>query len=507
MKRLLLTLLLIAATLTPGIRPLTGVAQAETTGPGGTPQLAAQLEAMPYTAAAPLAIQTYTAIVLEGIDAFPDAPSPEQVAESNLRKQLLVLRLMMDLNAFAYEPRAFNSYRDAVDTAYENMGTYQDLYVTQQIDGAPIDPDEQAARLVTMQEALAPFRLEGSRAELSAFFSQPASQTLAVDDKERPRLWQIAGVVPSDDLDSVANAALLAQAVLKKLASEGLTVDTILDPEQEARFHDARKAMRAIVDLVALYPSLSQATSDVQKPLTTLVSDYGTVNDDFVAYHAAQASGQDADALSAEVEQAYATARSDAGALLDGGHLDAYASRLEAVQASHSVAVAPAAEPAVMAASAPAQDRAAQAAGPASISSLQFASHVSNKGEPAGSRIEFSRDNDGVWVTFDYANLPAGSKLTRIVRFNGDDYNWDGNQFGHLDCCQAGGSGTYAFRVKRLDGNDGWLPGGAYDVRLYMNGSEVAHGGFGVNGARGSGKDEIPGGNNHSNSHGRHAKN
>jgi hypothetical protein len=205
------------------------------------------------------------------------------------------------------------------------------------------------------------------------------------------------------------------------------------------------------------------------------------------------------------VEQAYATARSDAAALVDGGYLDAYASRLATVQAAHAVTTV--AVPARMSANAPAADRAAQTGGPASINSPRFASHVSKNGEPTDPRIEFSRDNDGVWATFDYANLPAGSKLTRIVRFNGDDYNWDNGQYGHLDCCQAGGSGSFAFRVLRLDGNGGWLPGGAYDVRLFLNGGEVAHGGFGVNGARGSGKDEIPGGNNHSNSHGRHAKN
>jgi hypothetical protein len=133
------------------------------------------------------------------------------------------------------------------------------------------------------------------------------------------------------------------------------------------------------------------------------------------------------------------------------------------------------------------------------VSSIRFTSHATNGGEPAGARIDFPRDNNGVWVTVDYENLPAGSTLTRIVRFNGDDYNWDSSKYGHLDCCQAGGSGHFAFRVLGLDGSSGWLPGGAYDVRLYINGSEVAHGGFGVDGAHGSGPDEVPGGHNRSN--------
>jgi hypothetical protein len=501
-NRPLLALILIVATLTPGFRPLTGVALAQTPGPGGTPQLAAQLETIPYAEAAPAAIHTYAAIVLDGVDAFPDAPSPEQVKDSDLRKQLRALRLMMDLSAFAYEPLSFEAYRSAVDSAYETMGTYQDLFVTSQLAGAPIDPEQQAARLATMQAALAPFRLDSFRDELTAFFSQPSSPLAELDEKDRPRLWKVAGVPATDDLDAVGNAALLGQAVLRSLVTEGLTVDDILDPAQEARFHDVRKAMRAILDLATLYPSLSQATGDVQTPLDDLVDDYGDVNDLIVAYHAAQDSGLDIDARAASVQEAYAPARSAAIELVNGGQLQAFVSRLEAVQTAHTVTIAgaPAAELAVMPSSAPARERRTEAGGPMSISLLKFASQVTNKGEPAGSRIEFPRDNDGVWVSLDYANVPAGSKLTRVVRFNGDDYNWDGNQFGHLDCCQDGGSGRFAFRVKRLDGDDGWLPGGAYDVRLYMNGSEVAHGGFGVNGARGSGKDEVPGGNNKSNS-------
>jgi hypothetical protein len=176
--------------------------------------------------------------------------------------------------------------------------------------------------------------------------------------------------------------------------------------------------------------------------------------------------------------------------LADRGQLATYVAKLAARQASHR------ATPGIVPAVVPAQAPPVQAGAPATISALQFASHVTDKSEPIDPRIDFPQDNHGVWVTFDYANLPAGSRLTRIVRFDGDDFNWDGDQYGHLECCPSGGSGRFAFRVERLDGETGWLPGGAYDVRVYLNGSEVAHGGFGIKGARGSGT-EIPGGHNH----------
>ena len=496
MKRSLLALILIIATLTPGIRAFSGVARAETTGPGGTPQLAAQLETMPYAEAASSAIQTYAVIVLAGVDAFPDAPGPDQVKDSDLRKQLRALRLMMDVNAFAYEPRSFEAYRGAVDSAYETMGTYQDLYVTSQLAGAPIHPEQQAARLATMQTALAPFRLPSFRDELTAFFSRPAARPLELDAKDRPRPWKIAGVPATDDLDAVGNAALLVQAVLRSLMTEGLTVDDILDPPQEARFHDVRKAMRSMMDLTNLHPSLSAAVNDVQDPLDDVVDDYGDVNDLIVAYRAAQDGGQDVDARAAAVQQAYAAARSAATELINGGRLEAFISRLATVQAAHRATPAPVT--AGMPPGPPSQGRPAQVAGHIRIATLQFAARVTDSLEPHGPRIEFPRDNDGVWVTFDYTNLSTGSRLTRIVRFNGDDFNWDSDQYGHLECCPSGGSGRFAFRVKRLDGDAGWLPGGAYDVRVYLDGDEVAHGGFGIEGTRGSGR-EIPGGRNGSN--------
>ena len=65
-----------------------------------------------------------------------------------------------------------------------------------------------------------------------------------------------------------------------------------------------------------------------------------------------------------------------------------------------------------------------------------------------------------------------------LVRANGEDY-----KFGKLNCCDSR-NGRFAFPfTKRGDGGD--LPGAAYDVRIYANGAEIAHGGFGVNGRGG----------------------
>jgi hypothetical protein len=132
-----------------------------------------------------------------------------------------------------------------------------------------------------------------------------------------------------------------------------------------------------------------------------------------------------------------------------------------------------------------------QADAAASIGSLTFSTDMNDKFEPTGQvGIEFDGDNNGIAVTFPYSDLPSGSGLSRIVRLNGEDYNWDSDVHGHLSCCGSGGSGRYGFWiVKRGDGDRGDLAGGSWDVRVYLNGTEVQHGGFGIKGTGGGDSD------------------
>lgn len=134
----------------------------------------------------------------------------------------------------------------------------------------------------------------------------------------------------------------------------------------------------------------------------------------------------------------------------------------------------------------------------APIGPLTFSSAMNDRFEPIDPRIEFPSDNNGVFVTFSYQNLPPGSHLSRVVRFNGEDYNYDSQRYGVLQCCPQGGSGRYGFEVVRLNGRSGRLPGGAYSVRIYLNGVEVQSGGFGIRGDDDA-DNAVPGGNNNDN--------
>jgi hypothetical protein len=126
----------------------------------------------------------------------------------------------------------------------------------------------------------------------------------------------------------------------------------------------------------------------------------------------------------------------------------------------------------------------ASAAG--SIGPLTFSTDATDKWQPSGRvAINFSDDNNGVFVTFDFFNMTPGSRLSRIVRLNGEDFNWDGTEFGSLNCCRDGGSGRYGFRILKTNARRGELPGGAYEVRLYLDGADVGGGGFGIRGTSG----------------------
>jgi len=129
----------------------------------------------------------------------------------------------------------------------------------------------------------------------------------------------------------------------------------------------------------------------------------------------------------------------------------------------------------------------------AQFSNLRFSTEMTGDFRPAGQTgIEFSSDNNGIFVTFRYTGLEPGTVLSRVVRVNGGEYNYDKDPFQLLTCCPKGGDGAYGFRIVKIDGSTGELPGGAYDVLIFANGGDqpVLHGGFGIRGT--SGTDTSP---------------
>jgi hypothetical protein len=301
-----------------------------------TPKVDDFLETRNYTHAATREILYQWRYAGTEIEAFPAIPTAKEMKDTEMRKRVLDLRLMMDFNTFAYKPNDLLKYRDMLDLVYENVGAYKSLFDTQQIDGFPVDQAEKDKRWNNMINAVGPFRQADVRSKFEKAIDKYESNIYMHDYDDWPRIWQIAGFPPDDSLDSLGNAARLSQAILLNLRAQGLTIGDPLDPEQEAHFHDIRKAMRSVVTLIDMFPSSNAAVAGVRGPIDDVVDAYGKANDQFVAYHEAQYFGRPLEPRVAGVQKAFNKAQDLANEFAWGGQMDAYVAVLSQVQSSHT---------------------------------------------------------------------------------------------------------------------------------------------------------------------------
>jgi hypothetical protein len=334
MQAMFLPRLVLAIALLAALGPLTaGLAWADDE--DNTPQVDDFLETRRYTDAATRQVLGQFSYVVGEVDRYPALPTPEYADQSELRKRLLNLRLMMDFNAFAYERGSVDRWRDLVDEAYEAVGQYKDLYEVNERLGLPIDNAERDRRFNDMLNAVAPFRQADIREKFQKAYDRDEKQPVALDAADQPRLWRLAGSGPTDNLDSAGNAARLGQDVLRSLQASGLLVDDIADPAQEARFHDVRKALRSVLILSDMFPSLAEAVGEAREPLADLVKAYGKVNEQIVAYNLARSSGQDLEPRAAALRKEFAKAQDRAREFAASGELEAYVDALAAARAAH----------------------------------------------------------------------------------------------------------------------------------------------------------------------------
>jgi hypothetical protein len=133
---------------------------------------------------------------------------------------------------------------------------------------------------------------------------------------------------------------------------------------------------------------------------------------------------------------------------------------------------------------------AAPASAPAATwaNGLDFSTSVDSNARAENPRTEFGGGTDTVWVSFEFRDHDPSAEFSYVAQANGEDY-----KFGKLDCCNAS-QGRFAFPITKRNGG-GELPGAAYSVRVYVNGAEIAQGGFGVNGRGGLDNDGEEQGN------------
>jgi hypothetical protein len=270
---------------------------------------------------------------LGALDATPADATPQQVRDSGYRRRLLELRLLMDLNAYAYDRDRLRPYRDIVDRAYEQVGVYQDITDIEKELAITVSPQVTAQCLSEMQEALGPLRDGNVRSEMRRFLSASLAATRTKGGA--PRLWDITGSAATDRLAAVGNAAEFQSGIIRHLQSIDLGVSDIFDPAQAAYFHMVRKDMRDVVVLSAMFPPIKDNTRDAVAPLNELVGDYGDTLEAFTAYEFALDNGMDTEKVAAELRREFERAMAMKGQLWDNHGLDTMAIALNGVRDAH----------------------------------------------------------------------------------------------------------------------------------------------------------------------------
>jgi hypothetical protein len=267
------------------------------------------------------------------MEAFPADGTPRQVKDAGFRRRLLELRLLMDLNAYAYDRDQLQSYRDTVDRAYESVGVFQDVTDIEKELGITVNPDVVAQRRAEMYDALGPLRDGSVRARMRRFLGSPLGAPRTKGGA--PRLWDITGIAANNRLDAVGNAAAFQSGIIRHLQSVDLGVSDIFDPSQAAYFHMIRKDMRDVVLLSAMYPAISGPTRDAVAPLTELVGDYGDTLEAFTAYEFGHQAGMDTEKVATELRREFERAQMIKNQFMETHALDTMAIALNGVRDAH----------------------------------------------------------------------------------------------------------------------------------------------------------------------------
>jgi hypothetical protein len=269
------------------------------------------------------------------IDAASPTASPNEVKDASFRRRLLELRLLMDVNAFAYDEDRLQEYRDIVDRAYEAIGLYQDIAVIQKELKTEVRAEIVGDRRYEMNDALGPLRTPNVRTEMRRFLSRPLNAVRSGNGQGAPRIWDLAATTADRRLDAAGNAALVQAGLVAYLQRSQLSVTNIFDPTESLHFHFIRRQVRNVVILSAMYSATSDVTRDVVEPLDDLVDKYGDVTDAWTAYVYAQQNGMDTTAVAAEMQREFDIAQATKNQFVEARALDAMAARLISVRNAH----------------------------------------------------------------------------------------------------------------------------------------------------------------------------
>lgn len=260
-----------------------------------------------------------------GREALPHDPTLRPA-----RKELLKLRDLLDifvhLSGSGEAGRTWRELRRQLDEGYELLGHYKDLWESQGLQLAEGDARGQLAtgRAVRPEEIRYDSKqVEKLRARFFAWreqFLEPATQArfgalfergqLRVGGVERGRLprffWGAVDFVPSQQGEGVESLRQLARGLLRVANREYEEVKALKTPRgksREATFHDFRKRLRSVWNLLQYFPNASGKDRSGGDPrLLEVIMKLGEVEDRLVALHLAETRGDKPGVRAAERE-------------------------------------------------------------------------------------------------------------------------------------------------------------------------------------------------------------
>ncbi len=234
----------------------------------------------------PALSQVITGLMVIDADVRPEEPKA-------VRKQIAELRDQVDLFVYAYSTKngdPWMAIRDDLDTGYETIGAFKDLFDRQGIDDptmAVYDPAEVAARRAEVVAWTTAFLDPDHLASDRDYLSSPSENKL--HDRSRkdlsPFFWGATKIEPSLSRSGLKNMAKLTRELLSLAIDDYDHVLDLRDIHKEAnqvKFHDFRKRIRSIARMPGYFEAIVESGRDLTDPMAVIadaVDRYGNLND------------------------------------------------------------------------------------------------------------------------------------------------------------------------------------------------------------------------------------